>query len=68
MTNRTAQYRVESEHTARVKWEPTKTIGAVLGNVEYGVGPVALGTPINLPLRVFQQIIDEHRAGKKSRI
>jgi hypothetical protein len=65
---RTAQHRVGFGHKAKVKWESTKIVKAILGDVERGVGAVFVGTPIRLPVQIFQQIIDEHRAGKKSRI
>ena len=60
--------RGESGHPPTVRGEPPKTVKALLGNIERGVGAVVLATPLKVPLRIFQQIVDEHRAGKKSRI
>ena len=63
MTVRSPQYQA---YTAQLRWKRMKA--AVLGDLECDVGAVVLATPIKLPLHVFQQIIEEHRAGKKSRI
>lgn len=50
------------------KWVPAQRVKAILADIECNVGPVTLATPIKLPLHIFHEIIDAHRAGKKSRI
>lgn len=68
MTNRPLPHQVEHGLPAREKWSSQQTVKAVLGSIECSLGPVTLAAPIKLPVHIFHQIIDEHRAGKKSRI
>ena len=58
------QQRVVSEQE---KWVPAQTVKAIVADTECNVGAVTLAAPIKLPLHIFHEIIDAHRAGKKSR-
>ncbi len=55
-------------YTAQLRWKRLKAAKAILGDIECGVGPMVIAAPTKLPHHVFQQIIEEHRAEKKSRI
>jgi hypothetical protein len=55
-------------HTTQFRWKRIRVTKAILGDIECGVGQVRVAAPIKLPPHLFQQIIEEHRAGKKSRI
>lgn len=62
------RYQLKRVVSEQEKWVPAQKVKAILADTECRVGPVTLATPIKLPLHLFHEIIDEHRAGKKSRI
>jgi hypothetical protein len=68
MTIRTVQHRVGRARTVKRTCEFPRTVKAILGDLECDLGRLAVAPPINVSLHVFHRIIDEHRAGKKSRI
>lgn len=67
MTNRSLRGGVRAL-AVKEKWSSRLTVKAIVGDLECSLGHLTLTAPIRQRLHIFHEIIDEHRAGKKSRI